>query len=105
MNNQRKNRTAGIAVIGTVLISLTMILSTFWMGQKAREDNEQAVGIVSLLYLDELAGRREQVVENNLQNRIRDLQSAVGLMDSEDLSDEEHLRAYQAKMKKLYSLE
>jgi hypothetical protein len=36
------------------------------MGRTAGRDTEQAVRSVSLLYPDELADRREQVVENNL---------------------------------------
>jgi len=43
-----------------------------WMGAHARQDTEEAVRSVSLLYLDELAGRREQVVEDNLQEKNSD---------------------------------
>ncbi len=60
---------------------------------------------MSLLYLDELAGRREQVVADNLKGRIGDLNTAIELMTDEDLSDIEHLQAYQAKMKRLFTLE
>ena len=101
----RKGNTTRIAVIGSIIIALIMVLGSFWIVQSARKDNEKAVRTVSLLYLNELAGRREQVVENNLQNKIRDLRVAVGLMSEEDLSDLEHLQAYQARMKKLYTLE
>ena len=101
----RNNRAIKIAIIGSILIALILVVSTLWMVQTARRDNEIAVKTVSLLYLDELAGRREQVVNNNLQNRIRDLQTAVGLMTEEDLSDLTHLQAYQARMKQLYVLE
>ena len=100
-----KGNATRIAIIGSFMIAIIMVLGTFWIVQSARDDNEEAVRAVSLLYLNELAGRREQVVENNLQNKIRDLQIAVGLMTDEDLSDIEHLQAYQARMKKLYTLE
>lgn len=96
---------ARIAIIGSVIIALIMVLGTIWVVRSAQRDNEKAVRAVSLLYIDELAGRREQVVENNLQNKIRDLRVAVSLMNEEDLSDIEHLQAYQARMKKLYTLE
>ncbi|MBR2793134.1 MAG: hypothetical protein IKE16_00700, partial [Solobacterium sp.] len=99
------DRMRGIIVIGTIVIAVLLVVSTIWMGQSAKKDTENAVHSVSILYLDELAGRREKVVENNLQNRIRDLNTAVGLMDAEDLDSMEHLRAYQSWMKKLYSLE
>ena len=58
-----------------------------------------------LLYLDELAGRREQVVSANLSKKIDDMNVAIGLMTDEDLSDEEHLQVYQARMKRIYNLE
>ena len=101
----RNNRAIKIAVIGSILIALILVVSTLWMVQTAKRDNEIAVKTVSLMYLDELAGRREQVVDNNLQNRIRDLRTAVGLMDEEDLSDLDHLQAYQSRMKQLYVLD
>jgi len=101
----RNSNTARIAIIGSLIIALIIVLGTIWVVRSAQSDNEKAVRAVSVLYLEELAGRREQVVENNLQNKIRDLRVAVDLMSDEDLSDPEHLRAYQARMKKLYRLE
>ena len=100
-----KNNTARITVICSLIIAVIMILGTIWAGQSAKKDTEQAVRTVSLLYLDELAGRREQVVENNLQSNIRTIQVAIGLLSEEDLSDKAHLEAYQSRMKKLYKLD
>ncbi|MBQ3481470.1 MAG: hypothetical protein IJH48_03915 [Oscillospiraceae bacterium] len=60
---------------------------------------------MSLLYLDELVGRREQVVEDNLNDNIDIIHIAVSMIDREDLSDLEHMRAYQRKMKQLFNLE
>ena len=98
----KNSKTTRIAVIGSLIIALIMVLGTVWVVQSAQRDNEKAVRSVSVLYLDELAGRREQVVENNLQNKIRDLRTAVSLMSDEDLSDMEHLQAYQARIKRLF---
>lgn len=92
-------------MIGGALIALILIFGTIWTGHKAKQDNENAVNSVSLFYLDELAGRREQVVSSTLKKNIRDLKTAVGLMTEEDLSDIPHLQAYQARMKKLFTLE
>ena len=75
------------------------------MGRSAYRDTERAVRSVSLLYLDELAGRREQVVASNLQQSIGDIQNCIALMDEDDLSDKEHLEQYQTRMKQLFSLE
>ena len=103
--NTRKNSMAKIAVIGSAILMVILVLTTVWMGRSASRDTEDAVRAVSSLYLDELAGRREQVVANNLKDQIAIMQTALDLMTREDLSDEAHRMAYQAKMKRLFSLE
>jgi hypothetical protein len=100
-----KTRTLCVALIGGVIVVAILILGTFWMGQSAKKDTEDAVRSVSLLYLDELAGRREQVVADNLNDNIDVIYMAISLMTEEDLSDIAHLQAYQARMKALFSLE
>ena len=97
--------TAGIIIIGALVITLVLALSTIWMGRSAGRDTESAVRSVSLLYLDELAGRREQVVAKNLKDRIKDMETALDLMTEEDLQDEAHRQSYQIRMKALFSLE
>lgn len=84
---------------------VVMIASTWWVGQSAKRDTENAVGSVSLLYLDELAGRREQVVAYALSRNISNMETAIGLMTEDDLSSEADLQAYQKRMKQLYTLE
>ena len=101
----RENKTRTVAFIGAAIVLLILVAGTFWMGHAARKDTDKAVRTVSLLYLDELAGRREQVVESNLENRIETIQIAVDLMTDEDLRDEEHREAYQQRMKALYHLD
>jgi len=96
---------AAITAIGALLVMIILVFGTVWMGNSARRDTETAVRSVSMLYLDELAGRREQVVSNNLRERIRDTQTAVSLLTPDDLSSEKKLRDYQAHMKQLYNLE
>ena len=105
MNDGRKNPTTTIAVIGSLILAIILVAGTMWMGAHARRDTEEAVRSVSLLYLDELAGRREQVVENNLQEKIQTIRIAVDLMTEEDLADKAHLEAYQTRMKRLYQLD
>ena len=91
--------------IGGILLILILVFGTIFTGRSARNDNESAVRSVSLLYLDELAGRREQVVASNLQNKISVIYTALDLMSEEDLSDTQHLQTYQAKMKRLFNLD
>ena len=105
MDHGRKNYTATIAIIGSLILAIILVAGTMWMGARSRRDTEEAVRSVSLLYLDELAGRREQVVEDNLQEKIQTIRVAIDLMTGEDISDKAHLEAYQTRMKQLYKLD
>ena len=106
-SNKRKKSTPAILVgiIGVIIVISIFAIGTVILGGTAHSDTGKAVRSVSSFYLDELAGRREQVVASNLQREIKDLQVAVGLLTEDDLSDTEHLQAFQARMKKLYRLE
>ena len=99
------NKLTAIIVAGAILLALILIGDTIWMGHSARKDTEEAVRSVSLLYLDELAGRREQVVENNLKDKINTINVAMELMTENDLSSKENMEAYQTRMKRLYNLQ
>ncbi|MBQ8072229.1 MAG: response regulator [Clostridia bacterium] len=105
MKPARKNYIATIAIFGSLMLTIILVAGTMWMGTQARRDTEEAVRSVSLLYLDELAGRREQVVEDNLREKIQTIRVAIDLMTEEDISDKTHLEAYQTRMKQLYHLE
>lgn len=101
MKTTWKNRTTQTAIIGSLVLALVLVAGTIWMGRSARQDTENAVRSVSLLYLDELAGRREQVVESNLQGKVDTIRVAITLMTDDDLGDKAHLEAYQTRMKQL----
>ena len=105
MGTARKNNTARIAIIGSFLLAIILVAGTIWMGHSAKKDTEEAVRSVSLLYLDELAGRREQVVEDNLNDKIQTIRVAIELLTEDDLSEKSHLEAYQTRMKRLYNLD
>ena len=104
MVETRKDKTTLITVVGGIALVIILVFGTIWVGHSARRDTESAVRSVSRLYLDELAGRREQVVAENMQEKINVIGTALELMTEEDLSDLEHLQAYQAKMKRLFVL-
>ena len=84
MESRKKNRTGLIAAIGILLLAVILIGGTIWMGQSAHKDTVEAVRSVSLLYLDELAGRREQVVEGNLSDSIEEINIAVACLPAGD---------------------
>ena len=54
----RKNRITHVALIGGIALVMILVFGTIWVGRSAKADTETAVRSVSLLYLDELAGRR-----------------------------------------------
>ncbi|HAG69618.1 MAG TPA: hypothetical protein DCL38_06565, partial [Lachnospiraceae bacterium] len=94
-----------VILMGSLVVASVLILGTVWTGKNASRDTETAVHNVSLLYLDELAGRREQVVSSTLNGYINDLDVALGIMEKHDVESVDSLQAYQARMKQLYSLE
>ena len=102
---QEKSKIVKQFVIGALVVVVILIVGTFWMGSSINDDNEEIVRTVSLLYLDELAGRREQVVAGKLSDYISDMTIAMDLMQKDDLSSVEKLQSYQAKMKRFYGLE
>jgi len=105
MNREKSRNTLWIAVIGGVIVAAILIVGTFLLGQSASHDTDAAVRSVSLLYLDELAGRREKVVSSNLKQTIEKAKIAIDLMGEDDISEISNLQAYQSRMKRLYGLE
>ena len=105
MEEQENKRTLRLIVLVSLAVAVLIIAGTLWMGHNARTATEDSVRAVSMMYLDELAGRREQVIATNLQNRINDMETAISLLTDEDLQDVKHLQKYQARMKKLSDLE
>ncbi len=94
-----------IAVLGGLVIAVILTIGTIGLGRVANNDTKSAVRNVSLLYLSELAGRREQVVSSILEDYIRDMDVAVGMLNENDLSSVENLRNYQLRIKQLYELD
>ena len=108
MATNESNRDRGYtlaALVGGAIVTLILVAGTIWIGRAATRDTEQAVRSVSMLYLDELAGRREQVVASNLQGQVSSTQTAVDLLEADDLVSVESLAAYQMRMKQLFGLE
>ena len=105
MEGEHRKHTLRIAVIGSAILLIVLVGGAVWMGRSARQDTSEAARSVSLLYLNELAGRREQVVEDNLNNNIKVIQIALDLLNEKDLSDLDHMRSYQRNIKQLFSLE
>lgn len=94
-----------IPVIGVALLLAILILGSIWVATSASKDTDKAVRSVSQMFMEELAGRREQVLASNLQNNIETIDIAVELLGEDDLSSMENLQAYQRRMRSLYHLD
>ncbi|MBQ3790515.1 MAG: hypothetical protein II800_06250, partial [Lachnospiraceae bacterium] len=107
MKNEGKHRISflTLAILGGAVIAVILLIGTISLGRIADRDTRVAVRNVSLLYLSELAGRREQVVASVLDDYIRDLDVAVGMLGADDLDSTESLQSYQFRMKQLYDLD
>ncbi|MBR6114877.1 MAG: hypothetical protein IKQ10_06785 [Oscillospiraceae bacterium] len=81
METKRTSQTVRLAMAGVALVAAILVFGTIWTGRSSQTDTVEAVRSVSMLYLDELAGRREQVVKNNLNENINVIQIAVGMID------------------------
>ena len=105
MESKKQASIMRAAITAAIVVTAILIVGSFWNGKSAGADTEKAVRSVSLLYLNELAERREQVVSARLADYISDMDIAIGLIEKEDLKSIEKLQAYQARMKQLYGLE
>ena len=94
-----ENSVLRVAIAAGLIVAVILVIGTVLMGRGVANDTEAAIHSVSMLYLDELAGRREQVVAANLATNVRNLEAAVGLMDEHDTADDEHLQAFQTEIK------
>ena len=99
------NSILSTAIIGCAIVAVILTLGTFTLGNEAGNATQSAVRNVSLLYLSELAGRREQVVAAALDDYIRDMDAALGLIGKDDLASIDNLKAYRLRMKQLYDLD
>ncbi|MBR1471938.1 MAG: hypothetical protein IJ600_09900 [Lachnospiraceae bacterium] len=105
MKNVNMKGIMAVAFWGSIIVALILISGTIWTGRSSSRDTQQAVRNVSLLYLEELAGRREQVVASTLSDYISDMDVAIGLLSDDDLSSTEKLQEYQLRMKQLYGVD
>ena len=92
-------------LMGAVIVVLIVAAATLWMSAGARRATDDAVEKVSEFYLDELAGRRSQVVSRFFDTKADQIQRALALMTQEDLSSQQALRSFIGRVEALYGLE
>ena len=105
IGKKQKKKTIAYAVAGGVMVASILLLTTIWVLSSARTSTTEAVDKVSEFYLEELAGRRSQVVAEELKNNIAYIQNALSVMDESDLKSQETLRYFLGKVKKLYGVD
>lgn len=93
------------AILGSFIALVLLVLGTYFIGKYAKEDTEKAVHRVSLFYLNELAGRREQVVATTISDFKKNLDVVVGMLEEGDLASVQSLQNYLRRMKQLYLIE
>lgn len=94
-----------LILIGAVIVVLIVTAATLWMSAGARKATDDAVEKVSEFYLEELAGRRSQVVTRFFETKADQMQRAMALMTQEDLSSQQALRSFIGRVEALYGLE
>ncbi len=92
-------------LVGAVIVVLIVTGATIWMSAGARSATDRAVEKVSDFYLEELAGRRSQVVSRFLETITEEAERAVLLMKPENLRSRDALREYIGYVKALYGFD
>lgn len=104
INREQRKQTVAFAVGGGIIIAVILLLTTVWVMNSAGKGTRQAVSRVSEFYLDELAGRRAQVVAEELKNHFLFMENALDIMEESNLESQQSLRRFLGKMKRLYRM-
>lgn len=105
MDKKQRKQAVAYAIAGGVLIAAILLITTIWVSNSARVGTRLAVGRVSEFYLEELAGRRAQVVSEELKSNYSYIANALAVMEDSDLASEESLRRFLGKVKTLYGID
>lgn len=105
IKEKQKRQTITFAVRGGVFIAAILLVTTVWVSNGARVGTNQAVNRVSEFYLEELAGRRAQVVSEELKKNVAYMENALSIIEDYNLESQESLRSFLGKVKKLYGVD
>lgn len=105
IKKKQKKSTITFAVWGGIVVAVVLLLTTVWALHSARKTTNQAVAQVSDFYLEELAGRRAEVLSMELKNKFIFMENALSILDDTYLESQETLRSFLGKVKKLYSVD
>ena len=85
-------------------MAVILLITTIWTSTAARSSTNQAVAQVSEFYLEELAGRRAQVVSEELNKHFNYIDNALAVLDGTDLESQDALRRFLGRVKQLYGV-
>ena len=105
IKEKEKKQTITYAVSGGIIIAAIILITMGWVSNKARISTKQAVNRVSEFYLEELAGRRAQVVSEELKNHFAYIENALTVLEEDDLKSQETLRRFLGKVRELYGVD
>ncbi|MDE5931535.1 MAG: PAS domain-containing protein, partial [Lachnospiraceae bacterium] len=105
IKEKQRKETIAYAVAGGIIIAAILLITMSWMSNKARTGTNLAVSRVSDFYLEELAGRRAQVVSEELNTHLNYIENALTVLEDSDLESQETLQEFLGKVKKLYGVD
>ena len=105
IDKKQRQQTVVSALWGGLIVAAILLITTVWVTTSAQTSTSQAVARVSEFYLEELAGRRAQVVAEELKNNFAYMDRALSVMESSDLESQEALRRFLGKVKRLYGVD
>lgn len=104
-NKRQRNETIVSVVSGGIIIAVILLITTVWVSNSARTGTNEAVNRVSEFYLEELAGRRAQVVSEELKNHFAYIHNALAILEDTDLESQATLRKFLGMIKRLYGVD
>ncbi len=105
IRKKQKRQSVVNAIATGVVIAGILIITTLWVSNRSQTATGQAVNQVSEFYLEELAGRRVQVVSEELKNNFAYIENVLGILDESNLKSQETLRSFLGKAERLYGLD
>ena len=105
IGKKQNRQTALFALWGGIVTAVILLVTAIWVSDRARAGTDQAVDRVSEFYLEELAGRRVQVVQEELKNNFSFIENALDILKPSDLESQDALRSFLGEMRKLYDVE
>ena len=101
----QNRQTVAFAILGGLIIAAILLVTTVWVSGTARTGTREAVGRISEFYLEELAGRRAQVVSGELNTHFTYIENALGILEPADLASQESLCRFLGRVRRLYGVE